>query len=98
MKRPILSRYVLSSSVAAAMVAGCGGSQPLIGAPGAMAQMIRSRNVRRSWQSRTLPEAQKTVAAGMIDTLRCVVGEKRILPGIVRQPLEKGGNMRNRGL
>jgi hypothetical protein len=33
-----LSRFALSSCVAAAMLAGCGGSQPPIGAPGAMAQ------------------------------------------------------------
>jgi hypothetical protein len=31
-------RYALSSCVAAAMLAGCGGSQPPIGAPGAMPQ------------------------------------------------------------
>jgi len=31
-------RYVLSSCVAAALLAGCGGSQPPIGAPGAMPQ------------------------------------------------------------
>ena len=34
----ILSRYALSSCVAAAMLAGCGGSQPPIGAPVAMPQ------------------------------------------------------------
>ena len=33
-----LSRYALSSCAAAAMLAGCGGSQPPIGAPGAMPQ------------------------------------------------------------
>ena len=33
-----LSRFVLSVFVAAAMLAGCGGSQPPIGAPGAMPQ------------------------------------------------------------
>ena len=32
------SRYVLTSCAAAAMLAGCGGSQPPIGAPGAMPQ------------------------------------------------------------
>jgi hypothetical protein len=31
-----LARCALSSCVAAAMLAGCGGSQPPIGAPGAM--------------------------------------------------------------
>ena len=38
MKTRLLSRYALSSCVAAAMLAGCGGSQPPIGVPGAMAQ------------------------------------------------------------
>ncbi len=33
MKNGVLSRYALSSCVAAAMLAGCGGSQPPIGAP-----------------------------------------------------------------
>jgi hypothetical protein len=33
-----LSRYALSNCVAAAMLAGCGGSQPPLGAPGAMSQ------------------------------------------------------------
>ena len=33
----LLSRYALSSCVAAALLAGCGGSQPPIGAPGALA-------------------------------------------------------------
>src|SRR5579871_1523245 len=38
MKSLDFSLYALSISVAAAMLAGCGGSQPLIGEPGAMAQ------------------------------------------------------------
>jgi hypothetical protein len=36
MKGLILRRYALSSCIAAAMFAGCGGSQPPIGAPGAV--------------------------------------------------------------
>ena len=36
MKISDFSRYVLCSCVATAMLAGCGGSQPPIGAPGAM--------------------------------------------------------------
>ena len=39
MKKLFLSRYALSSCAAAAMLAGCGGSQPPIGAPGAMPQV-----------------------------------------------------------
>ncbi len=38
MKRWNLSHYAISSCVTAALLAGCGGSQPPIGAPGAMAQ------------------------------------------------------------
>ena len=34
----VLCRFVLSASVAATLLAGCGGSQPPIGAPGAMPQ------------------------------------------------------------
>ena len=41
-------RYSLS--IVAAMLAGCGGSQPPIGAPGAMPQTSGDRNARRSWQ------------------------------------------------
>jgi hypothetical protein len=33
-----LNGYALSTGVVAALLAGCGGSQPAIGAPGAMAQ------------------------------------------------------------
>jgi hypothetical protein len=36
MKSSDFGRYALSSCVAVAMLAGCGGSQPPIGAPGAM--------------------------------------------------------------
>lgn len=38
MRRSGLGRYALCSCVAAALLAGCGGSQPPIGAPGAMPQ------------------------------------------------------------
>jgi hypothetical protein len=38
MKRLGLGHYALSSCAAAAMLAGCGGSQPPIGTPGAMPQ------------------------------------------------------------
>jgi hypothetical protein len=37
MKSLNLGRYALYSCVAAAMLAGCGGSQPPIGVPGVMA-------------------------------------------------------------
>ncbi len=54
----VLSRYTLSSCVAAVMLSGCGGSQPPIGAPGAMPQSraIATRADRGgSWM---LPEAK----------------------------------------
>ena len=42
MRTQDFGRYALSSSVAAAMLAGCGGSQPTIGQPGAMPQSALS--------------------------------------------------------
>ena len=51
------SRYALLSCAGVAMLAGCGGSQPSIGAPGAMAQTSASAaqvERRGSWM---LPEA-----------------------------------------
>jgi hypothetical protein len=45
--------YALTSSVAAAMLAGCGGSQPPIGAPGAMAQASGVANHHRQGKSRS---------------------------------------------
>jgi len=56
-KNLVLSRYALSCCVAAAMLAGCGGSQPPIGASGAMPQTsVSAAHVERdgSWM---LPEA-----------------------------------------
>jgi hypothetical protein len=38
-------RYALSACVSVAMLAGCGGSQPPIGAPGAMPQSSQSREI-----------------------------------------------------
>ena len=46
------SRYALTRCVAAAMLVGCGGSQPPIGAPGAMPQASRipaQADHGRSW-------------------------------------------------
>jgi hypothetical protein len=60
MKSLELGRYALNSCVAAAMLAGCGGSQPPIGAQGAMPQgqtfAIAAHSERGgSWM---LPEAE----------------------------------------
>jgi hypothetical protein len=58
MKVNRFARYILSSCVAAAMLAGCGGSQPPIGAPGAMPPFAPATHADRgkSWM---LPEAKK---------------------------------------
>jgi len=45
-----LYQYPVSICAAAALLAGCGGSQPPIGAPGAMRQTSAIRNARRSWR------------------------------------------------
>jgi hypothetical protein len=60
MRNPQFSFYALSICVAAAMLAGCGGSQTLIGAPGAMPQSVAPQSQstqcddRESWVA---PEA-----------------------------------------
>jgi hypothetical protein len=46
MKTLGLSRCALTMGAASAMLAGCGGSQPPIGALGAMLQSRANRNVR----------------------------------------------------
>ncbi|MGA9017366.1 MAG: hypothetical protein WB438_00305 [Candidatus Cybelea sp.] len=50
--------YALSSCVAAAMLAGCGGSQPPIGAPGAMPQTSVIATHAGRGTSWILPEAK----------------------------------------
>jgi hypothetical protein len=47
MKSLDFGRYALSSCVALAMLAGCGGSQPPIGAPGAVPQHVRNAATTR---------------------------------------------------
>ena len=45
-----LSHYAISSCVTAALLAGCGGSQPPIGAPGVMPQSRAvATHVDRGW-------------------------------------------------
>jgi hypothetical protein len=54
----LMSRYALRISVAAAMLAGCGGSQPPVGAPGPMPQshaLATNAGHGKSWM---LPEAK----------------------------------------
>jgi hypothetical protein len=52
------NRYALCSYVAAAMLAGCGGSQPPIGAPGAMTQTSAIATHADRGKSWMLPEAK----------------------------------------
>jgi hypothetical protein len=59
MKRSDLSRYALSVSVAAALLTGCGGSQPPVGAPGAMTQSRAIATRTDHSGSRMLPEASR---------------------------------------
>jgi hypothetical protein len=47
MKISHLSSYALSGCIAAAMLAGCGGSQPPIGAPGAMQNRFSNMKIFR---------------------------------------------------
>jgi hypothetical protein len=54
MKRLVFGRYALSSSMALAMLAGCGGSQPPIGAPGAMPQTAGAGQARKATSSNDL--------------------------------------------
>jgi hypothetical protein len=49
--------YALCSCVSVAMLAGCGGPQPQIGAPGAMSQSSAIATLANHGESRTLPEA-----------------------------------------
>ena len=57
MKNLEFGRIILSSCVAAAMLAGCGGSQPPIGAPGAMPQASAPAAHADRGKSWMLPEA-----------------------------------------
>src|SRR5580700_10082829 len=59
MKRLSLGRYALSMGAAAAILAGCGGSQPPIGAPGAMPQTSTIATHADRSGSWMLPEAKR---------------------------------------
>jgi hypothetical protein len=58
MKLSDFRRYALSSCVAAAMLAGCGGSQPPIGAPGVIPQTSTIATHADRGKSWMLPEAK----------------------------------------
>jgi hypothetical protein len=58
MKSLDFGRYTLSSCVAAAMLAGCGGSQPPMSAPGAMPQTYARATQADRAKSWMLPEAK----------------------------------------
>jgi hypothetical protein len=59
MRSPELSRFALIACVAIVMLAGCGGSQPLIGAPGAMPQTSAIATHAERGTSWMLPEAKQ---------------------------------------
>ena len=61
MKRPFLSYLALSISATAAMLLGCGGSQPPIDAPGAMPQSRAIATYAERGGSWMLPEAKHQV-------------------------------------
>ena len=58
MKSLVFSRYALSACVAVVMLSGCGGSQPPIGAPGAMPQSSAIATQAENDGSWMLPEAK----------------------------------------
>src|ERR1700729_3013592 len=58
MKRLGIGRYALAIGAAAALLAGCGGSQPPIGAPGAMQQTSTLATRAAHGKSWMLPEAK----------------------------------------
>ena len=58
MKSSAFSRYALNSCLAAGLLAGCGGSQPPIGAPGAVAQTSTLATHADRGTSWMLPEAK----------------------------------------
>lgn len=69
----ILTRLAPGISVAAALLAGCGGSQPPIGVPGATAQgavIARAANRSGSWM---LPEAKSEDLLYVVDIRRVLV-------------------------
>ena len=76
MKSLDFSRYALCSCVAAAMLTGCGGSQPPIGAPGAMPQssaLATHAQRRGSWMSPEASGEDLIYAVGDCDAQTCVL-------------------------
>jgi len=65
MKLLALSRFALNMSVAAALLTGCGGSQPPIGAPGAMPQSdaMGPSSYEVLYSFRGLPDGSSPVAS-----------------------------------
>jgi hypothetical protein len=62
LKRWVFSHDALSSCVAVALLAGCGGSQPLIGVPGAMPQsraIAQYAELGKSWIPRDSSDISK---------------------------------------
>jgi subtilase family serine protease len=79
MKSLDLGRCALGISIAAATATGCGGSQPPIGAPGAMAQS-RIPNVRPQWEAQHLAHAACPQVAGKPTCLALISDKNGISP------------------
>jgi len=58
MKSFSLGTYALTVGVAVALLAGCGGSQPPIGAPSTVPQTSANATPHRSWQVVDVTEAK----------------------------------------
>ena len=69
MKSPAFSRYALNSCLAAGLLAGCGGSQPPIGTPGAIPQPSALATHAERGTSRMLPEAKREALLYVSDPL-----------------------------
>ncbi len=87
---PRVSRYALSSCVAAALLAGCGGSQSPIGAPGAMSQHGDQRLRRKR-----LPAAAMSPFIASRDILMAIEPEAGLvaLNGVLYGTTWKGGTV-----
>jgi hypothetical protein len=73
MKRSAFSRYALTNCVAAAMLAGCGESQPPIGAPGAIPQISANATHAERGKSWMKPEARTDKLLYVSDNTKSVV-------------------------
>jgi hypothetical protein len=89
MKPPVFGRYALICSVA--MFAGCGGSQPPVGAPGSVSQTPSSARHGKQGRSWMLPEAKRerlVYVANNNDTITVYSYKSRSWVGTITTPNE----------